>query len=688
MTRDRTRLARRLLLGLLVVVTGAVAWSLRRPAARPTPAEPVPAASPGRGTTVSNGALLRFSGGKEKVQIRFRTMVGQEGDSTHLTGVEVTLPFTGQGRASTATITADDCLYRPSSEHASFTGNVHVKTDDGFELESESLEYWGDEERVFTRDPVRFRRGGTSGSAKAMAYAAGEGLTLTGDVRVRLDDGAGPPAEVESATAWGSRDERRVRFGGGVVARQGGRELRSQRLQLNLNEDLSAVVRAAAIEDVDLVTAAGAALPGQAAPGGGRKRLQCRRLNVVFRQKGVLQEALAVNTASLEIDPGPGEAREKRTVTAPQLRFRFDEEGRLVSLRGLPARQTEAGAARFALLTTEPLPPSQEPARTLKSDRFAATLDPATGDVTGATFVGSVAFEEPGRRGFAAKAVYEDGPGLVTLTGDPRIVDEGQGSELRARRIRLGTRARTVAASGNVRHTVTPRKKAARPGLLGDGEEPAVLLCRHFEYDPRTRTARYRENALLRSGGDEVRAPTIVIEEDAAGARKLTATGGTTSILHPRPKKDAPKSPPGPRASPAKEPAAVEARSREMVYDEAANRVVYTGDVEIQQGDIVTLSPKAVVTLTKDGGDVEKLVAGDPVEVRQGVRKASGRQATYTPADETLVLVGEPVVLLDGDRRLEGRLLTFEAGSDRIRVDGREEVRTEAVFRGKEPTKP
>jgi lipopolysaccharide export system protein LptA len=102
----------------------------------------------------------------------------------------------------------------------------------------------------------------------------------------------------------------------------------------------------------------------------------------------------------------------------------------------------------------------------------------------------------------------------------------------------------------------------------------------------------------------------------------------------------------------------------------------------------VTLSPEAVVTLTKDGGDVEKLVAGEPVEVRQGARRANGKQGTYTPGNETLVLVGEPVVLHDEDRRAEGRILVFEVGSDRIRVDGREEVRTEAVFRRKEPAKP
>ena len=37
--------------------------------------------------------------------------------------------------------------------------------------------------------------------------------------------------------------------------------------------------------------------------------------------------------------------------------------------------------------------------------------------------------------------------------------------------------------------------------------------------------------------------------------------------------------------------------------------------------------------------------------------RAGASRATYTPADETLVLVGEKVVLEDADRRLEGRVL-------------------------------
>jgi lipopolysaccharide export system protein LptA len=74
--------------------------------------------------------------------------------------------------------------------------------------------------------------------------------------------------------------------------------------------------------------------------------------------------------------------------------------------------------------------------------------------------------------------------------------------------------------------------------------------------------------------------------------------------------------------------------------------------------------------------------------VHQGVRRATGERGAYTPASETFVLTGEKVVLYDVDRRLEGRILTFEVGSDRIRVDGREEERTEAVFRRKQAPQP
>jgi lipopolysaccharide transport protein LptA/LPS export ABC transporter protein LptC len=674
MTRDVARTARLSLLALVVVVSLAVAWSLLRPATKT--AEPTAAATPvpGTGTTVGGVSFLRFREASRKVELTAREMVRQQGDAMLLRGVEASLPFVMQGRPSTVTIRADECQYQPGLQRAAFKGNVHVRTEDGFELDTDSLKHWGDKERVFTRDPVRFRRGTTSGSALALEYRSGAGVQLQGQVRVRIEDAAGPATDVESETATGSREEHFVVFDGGVVVRQGGRELRAAHLRLDLDEAMEIVQKATATGEVDLRTGAGEALPGSSAVEGGAKRLRGGRLDVVFRSKGVLQEATAVDDASLEIEPGPRETPERRRIAAPRLRFDFDELGRLASVRGLPG--TQKRGPRRALLTTEPLPPSKAGTRRVESDVFQAALDPVSGTVTGATFDGSVVFSEPGRKAWASASSYEDAASTLTLTGDPRIVDEGEGSELRARQIRIGTKTRALKATGNVRHSVARKESGGKPGPFG-GQEPTLFLCHDLDYDPGTRTARYQVNAMVRSGTDEVRAPLITVDDPVAGGRRLKATGGTASVLHPRPAKGA-----------TKEPAAVEARSAEMLYEEAANRIVYTGDVEIRQGDILTLSPEAVVLLSKDGGDVERMLAGTPVEVHQGTRRATGERGTYTPSDETFVLVGEKVVLQDVDRRLEGRILTFEVGSDRIRVDGREEVRTEAVFRRKEPPKP
>ena len=91
----------------------------------------------------------------------------------------------------------------------------------------------------------------------------------------------------------------------------------------------------------------------------------------------------------------------------------------------------------------------------------------------------------------------------------------------------------------------------------------------------------------------------------------------------------------------------METRAAEVVWDEEKNEAVYKGDVRVRQGDIETRSPLATVTLTPDGGGVEKVVAGEPVEVEQGQRRASGARGHLHPRDETMVLVGDKVVLQD-----------------------------------------
>jgi lipopolysaccharide transport protein LptA len=628
---------------------------------------------------VSDLSFMRFKEGSREISIRAREMLGREGETQKLSGVEVTFPYATQGRSGNATITADECVYQADPVRASFRGNVKVRTDDGLELDSDSLKYWAKEQRLFSREAVAFRRGVVSGSADGMDYEETSGLVLHRNVKVHIEDAAGPPADVESSQAIASRAHGTIEFNDGVVARQGTRELRSERLLLTLSDDKSYVERAAAIDDVVLRSGAADAVAGPLAGQSGERELRCRRLNVAFRGKGIVREAFCVNGASLDLLPGPGDPPEKRRVTAPQLVFRFDEAGRLDGVQGVPGRLTTSRVPPRATLTSEPLPPAALPARRVESERFSATLDPQSGLVRHATFQGGVQFTEPGRRAAAQKAVVDDAAGVVTLTGgEPRVEDEAQGGELRAKEIRIGTRSRAVSAAENVRHTIPRRGKGgtSAPTVPLSGEGPTIVVCRRFAYDPVTRSARYEGGALMRSGDDEIRAPLLVLDQPGEGKSRLAASGGVQSTLHPRTKRgDRPPEP-------------VIARSRDLSYEEAARRIVYTGEVEIRQGDMVTKSPEATILLGPDGSTMEKLLAGAPVELRQGTKTATGERATYTPADETLVLVGERVVLEDAGRRLEGRVLTFQSGSDRIRVDGREEVRTEAVFKRQVPPPP
>jgi lipopolysaccharide transport protein LptA len=310
----------------------------------------------------------------------------------------------------------------------------------------------------------------------------------------------------------------------------------------------------------------------------------------------------------------------------------------------------------------------------VRCESLTAVIDPLLGDLRTADFAGSVQLTQGKRRATSQAALYDESLSTLNLSLQPRLVDEEQGSDLRADVIDLGTQNGNLSARENVRHLFSGKHSPLRSGALAR-DTPTVIIARKLDYDAASHTARYQDNALLRSGQDEVRAPLIVLEEPVGVPRRLRARGGVVSLMNPRP------------SSPGKPPAPVEVRAREMVYEEAKQRIIYTGEVAIRQGDIRSTSPEATVNLSPDGSAVQTLVAGEPVEVVQGARKGVGTRGTYTPDTETFSLVGEKVTLNDPTQQVEGRSLTFHVGDDRILVDGREEVRTESIFKRTPPKK-
>jgi LPS export ABC transporter protein LptC/lipopolysaccharide transport protein LptA len=665
MTPQATRTLRRALLGLLLVVTAAVAWSLRRP----PPAPPAAGATGPPSSGASFGGLVyrSFQEGKENYVVRARASAGQDQEGMHLQGVEVTFPRMVEGKPTASTVSSEECLYDPVRQKAFFHGNVRVMTGEGLELETESLSYRGDQGRAESKEAVRFKRNTLSGSSTGLVYQAVEGrIELLSDVVLRIENGDRPPTEIHSAYASAMRDQSTVHFEGEVQVTQDADSLKADHLTLDLTSDREAIDHALALDNVEARTGGASALPGVPSTAGrGPRILRCRRLAIWFRENRQLQEATAVRNAELEAFPGAGEPPEHRRLQAHAITFRFDEEGRL--------QQLEAGVGVF--LSAEPIPPAHALPRTVRCENLTAVIDPLLGDLRTADFAGAVELTQGKRRATSQVARYDESLSTLNLSVQPRLVDDEQGSDLRADVIDLGTQNGNLSARDNVRHLFSGKHSPLRSGALAR-DAPTVIIARKLDYDAASHTARYQDNALLRSGQDEIRAPLIVLEEPVGLPRRLRARGGVVSLLNPQ------------RSSSAgKPPAVVEVRGREMVYEEAKQRIVYTGEVAIRQGDIRSHSPEATVNLSPDGSAVQTLVAGEPVEVVQGARKGVGTRGTYTPDTETFSLVGEKVTLNDPTQQVEGRSLTFHVGDDRILVDGREEVRTESIFKQTPPKK-
>jgi lipopolysaccharide transport protein LptA len=287
-----------------------------------------------------------------------------------------------------------------------------------------------------------------------------------------------------------------------------------------------------------------------------------------------------------------------------------------------------------------------------------------------------VVFTRVSQEARSQRAWYDAGKRLLILKESPEVTDGVQGSRLRAQAIDVNTETQDISARHNVRHEV--KRQTETRGLLGAKGETMVFTSPFLEYQAKSRSVRYWNGVLLQSGTDEVRASEIELQEGETGQRRLAAKGGVSSILYARAGAD---------SANGKPPAPIEGKSREMVYDETKGNIVYTGDAWIRQGDIATRSPVATVSMGEDSS-IKALEVGDPVEVEQGVRRATGTHGTYTPGTETMVLVGDKVVLKNPGQEVQGRSLTFRVGDDTILIDGREQVRTETIIRTKESPKP
>jgi LPS export ABC transporter protein LptC len=666
----RTRLLRGGLLVAAAAVTGSIAWTLRRPPApAPAPPAPLPAglASGAPPTRMDDLVYRNLKGGHESFVLRAHQMAGREQEQVDLQVVNLRFGYVRDGQPGHGTIDADECLYFPAKQEARFQGHVKLVTEDGMQLESERLVYAGEAGNASSDRPVQFRRNELSGRAQRMDYEANAGrLNLDGEVFLRLEDRGQGAAEIESASATLLRQQGELQFQDDVRLRRGGDTLTAEQLTLYGQED--EIERMAAVGKVHL-RATSDTLPGLGAPGPataskrpGPRDLHCHRLDVKWRSDHSLENAAARENAVLVVLPAPGEASERRTLKGSTLAFRWDEQGRITELQG----------QKDVEFVGEPLPPDTASPRRLKSRNLVAALDPESGAVTSAEFNKDVEFERGMQKARGGHAEYSAREGVLQLQEEPSLIDTEQASRLEAETIELLTQSSDARARYAVRHTI--EKRAGNAGTFpGAADDTTVITSRLFDYDSKTKTARYREGALLRSGKNELRAAEIRRIDAVEGQRRLEAQGDVVTLLRTKPNPGEP------------EQAPLDGRSQELYYDEAKHEILYKGDAVLVQSEVRTKSPQAKLTLSEDGSELQRLEAWDPVELRQGTRISHGQKGVYTPGDKTIVVTGDKVDIKDEAQQqtAQGRKLTFYVGDDRILVDGREETRTETTMRRK-----
>jgi lipopolysaccharide export system protein LptA len=124
---------------------------------------------------------------------------------------------------------------------------------------------------------------------------------------------------------------------------------------------------------------------------------------------------------------------------------------------------------------------------------------------------------------------------------------------------------------------------------------------------------------------------------------------------------------------------------QQMNYDDALRTVTYTTRAHVvgAHGDLT--GHTIVLTLGENGQDVVRLEATTEVKLTEVDRITTGDHMIYDAAKEEYRMSGKGRLVRmfrttsEGCRRTDGNILTFARGSDTLRIEGRDETRTQTA---------
>jgi lipopolysaccharide export system protein LptA len=681
----------RLGLGLFAVTLAGVTWATMR--SRPEPVAPIAITRLDEKATseIHGGDVLQHKGTKRDISVEFGSQISYADGRSQFTSFKAHVDDRG-GRSFV--ISGQKARVGPERATYDVEGNVKLETSDGLTVTTPQASFTEAEGVVRGPGPVQFTRGRTTGSGVGFTYDRTlDRLALLDRAVINVapaPDGAGA-MHVTAGAANYSRAERFMRFERNMHMERQGQVIDAGDSTVFLLRDRDEP------EHVELRN--GSRISG-AAGTGSLQAMQARDINLRYAPDGRTLEQ-AVLSGQSGIDLGRPENGPPQQLRAETIDTSLAPDGAVTRLLGRtqptdPMRVSSltlpANAERAARTITAPtLEGSGEAGRGLTTIAFdggveyreeaaqggssraarARTLKTALGQggaLDEAVFAGGFRFEEGKLVATSVDATYQVTKGSLALRGGsgatrPHAQDERVSVD--GNTIDVTLTPREMRAAGAVHTELAPgRRQAGERGTsLLDEKEAVVVNAESVVFEEATAKGVYKGQAhLLQSSGTTIRADEITMDEKQG---ILTAVGNMRSVLRIS----------GPQERDSK--AMSIAKAADMTFDDAKRQIVLTKNAELDgvQGNLK--AARIEMYLAAKANTMDRLEAQDSVTVVLDKRTATGQRMTYHPTDEMYVLTGTPVRLVQECQESTGRTLTFYKASEKVSVDGAEEIRTQ-----------
>jgi LPS export ABC transporter protein LptC/lipopolysaccharide transport protein LptA len=679
----------RLAVAIFGIACAIVVYAAIGERVRPVSAPPPQRIDPTAMIESSGNVLQQVRGTKQDYLIEAERQLTYKGGVSKFVGIRITVRNRG-GRDYV--VTAREAESGENQKELQLTGAVRLEANDGFVIQAATASFNQDDGLMTAPGAVTFQRGRMNGSGVGMSYDKNSDiLTLADQSHVSLADEDGRTSmEFTSATSTFDRMKHTLALEGRVHALRGEQVIDATQGVARLTEDEQHItdielrgnahvaggassVDSMSARDIDLHYAADGetlehvALAGKSAVamtgqnGSAGRQFIGETLDILLAADGSVTKATGRDNVRLDLPGAP------------------DSPARSIEARALDA-DGEPGKGLTAAKFTDNVEFREEggksAARVATSRNLTVTL--VNDALTSAVFTGGVTFDEQPLHAVAGRANYDPAKNALVLSGIengnlPYVNDDHV--RVDANTIDVALQGRLMKAAGNVRTTL--RARTARgpgqqettklPSLLKQ-DQPANVNADALDYHGASGNAIYTGNATLWQGETAVRADLITIDQSKGD---LVATGNARSTI-------------------ALDTGASVAQGAEIRYADvtntltlvagknAAGLVLAQAHLSGQQGDL--RADRIEVFLAEKGGHIDRLEAYTSVSLKVDTRTATSERLTYFSEDERYLMSGastRAVKVVEACRETIGKTLTFFKSTDRIIVDGKDEIRTQ-----------